>query len=85
MTLLAHSRLNGRWGKEAVMLVGDTGEIPIGLARVSRRFERWRSGHKSRLPIPNALWKAATEAAREHEVFRLAEKDRRRPGGWRIS
>src|ERR1051326_4696000 len=55
------------------MLVGDTGEIPIGLGRVSRRFERWRSGHKSRLPIPNALWKAAAEAAREHGVFRAAK------------
>ena len=38
-----------------------------------RRFERWRNGHKARLPIPNALSRAAAEAAREHGVFRAAK------------
>ena len=55
------------------MATNDGGEIPIGMRRVCRRFERWRSGHKARLPIPNALWKAAAEAAREHGVFRAAK------------
>jgi len=55
------------------MATNDGGEIPIGMRRVCRRFERWRSGHKARLPIPNALWKAAVEAAREHGVFRAAK------------
>ena len=48
-------------------------EIPIGMRRVCRRFERWRKGHKARLPIPEALWAAAAEAAREHGVFRAAK------------
>jgi len=41
-------------------------EIPAGMLRVCRRFERWRKGHPARLPIPEALWAAAAEAAREH-------------------
>jgi hypothetical protein len=48
-------------------------EIPVGMRRVCRRFERWRKGHKARLPIPEALWVAAAEAAREHGVFQTAK------------
>ena len=48
-------------------------EIPVGMRRVCRRFERWRKGHKARLPIPEALWSAAAEAAREHGVFRASK------------
>ena len=48
-------------------------EIPVGMRRVCRRFERWRKGHKARLPIPEGLWAAAAEAAREHGVFRTAK------------
>jgi hypothetical protein len=48
-------------------------EIPAGMQRVCRRFERWRKGHKARLPIPEVLWSAAAEAAREHGVFRAAK------------
>ena len=48
-------------------------EIPVGMRRVCRRFERWRKGHKARLPIPEALWAAAAEAAREHGVFRASK------------
>ena len=55
------------------MAARDASEIPIGLRRVCRRFERWRSGHKTRLPIPNGLWRAAAHAAREHSVFRAAK------------
>jgi hypothetical protein len=52
-------------------------EIPVGMRRVFRRFERWRKGHKARLPIPEVLWSAAAEAAREHGVFRAAKALRR--------
>ena len=41
-------------------------EIPIGLEKVYRRFERWRSSHhRRRLPIPEKLWLAAAETARK--------------------
>ena len=48
-------------------------QIPVGMRRVCRRFERWRKGHKARLPIPEVLWSAAAEAAREHGIFRAAK------------
>ncbi len=47
--------------------------IPIGMRRVCRRFERWREGHKGRLPIPASLWASAAEMAREHGVFQTAK------------
>jgi transposase-like protein len=40
--------------------------------KIYRRFERWRSSHQGRLPIPKALWASAAEVAREHGVFRTA-------------
>ena len=48
-------------------------EIPMGMRRVCRRFDRWRNGHQARLPIPEPLWAAAAQAAREHGVFRAAK------------
>ena len=48
-------------------------ETPIGMRKVCRRFERWRNGHQARLPIPEPLWAAAAQAAREHGVFRTAK------------
>jgi hypothetical protein len=48
-------------------------EVPVGMRRICRRFERWRKGHKARLPIPEALWAAAAVLAREHGVFRTAK------------
>jgi hypothetical protein len=48
-------------------------EVPAGLQGISRRFEHWRSSHHGRLPIPERLWTAAAEAAREHGVFRTAK------------
>jgi hypothetical protein len=49
-------------------------DVPDGMQRIYRRFERWRSSHQGRLPIPKALWASASaaEAAREHGVFRTA-------------
>jgi hypothetical protein len=51
----------------------DDGEVPVGMRRVCQRFERWRRGHKARLPIPEKLWASAAQAAREHGVFRTAK------------
>jgi hypothetical protein len=55
------------------MATKDADEIPMGMRRVCRRFDRWRSGHKARLPIPDALWRAAAQVAREYGVFRAAK------------
>ena len=48
-------------------------EVPDGMQRIYRRFERWRSSHRNRRPIPPALWASAAEAARENGVFRTAK------------
>src|ERR1035437_9527085 len=48
-------------------------EVPAGMQRVCRRFERWRRSHRGRLPIPERLWASASAVAREHGVFQTAK------------
>src|SRR5437660_12929231 len=48
-------------------------DIPHDMQKVYRRFERWRSAHTGRLPIPERLWAAAVELAREHGVSPTAQ------------
>ena len=48
-------------------------DIPDGMRGVHGRFARWRKSHTGRLPIPESLWRAAAEVAREHGVFRTAK------------
>jgi hypothetical protein len=55
------------------MATNNSKEVPNNMRRVCRLFERWRSRRKARLPIPDALWRAATEAASEHGVFQAAK------------
>src|SRR5215831_11811394 len=55
------------------MATGAQNEVPAGMQRLSRRFERWRSSHRGRLPIPKRLWASAAESAREYGVFRASK------------
>ena len=55
------------------MAVKAQGDVPDGMQRVYRRFERWRSSHRGRLPIPAELWASAAGVAREHGVFQTAK------------
>ena len=48
-------------------------DIPDGMRVLQGRFARWRKSHIGRLPIPDPLWAAAAEMAREHGVFRTAK------------
>ena len=48
-------------------------DIPHDMRKVQRRFEQWRSAHTGRLSLPERLWRAATELAREHGVFHTAK------------
>jgi hypothetical protein len=48
-------------------------EVPPGMQRIHRRFERWRSSHQGRLPIPEALWASAAAAG----MLRLCRKRKR--------
>jgi len=48
-------------------------DIPDGMRVVHERLARWRRSHTGRLPIPESLWAAAAEVAREYGVFRTAK------------
>ena len=48
-------------------------DLPDGMRVLHSRFTRWRKSHTGRLPIPDPLWAAAAEMAREHGVFRTAK------------
>ena len=48
-------------------------DIPRKVQKVLKRFERWRSAHTGRLPIPQRLWTAAVRLAGEHGVFHTAK------------
>ena len=54
-------------------MASELSDIPHDMQRLYRRFERWRSAHTGRLPIPEGLWAAAAELAREHGVFATAK------------
>jgi len=43
------------------------------LSDVQSQFERWRQSRKRGTRIPQALWRAAVEAAGEHGVSRTAQ------------
>jgi hypothetical protein len=43
-------------------------EVPVAMRKVYRRLERWRSKRQGRARIPESLWAAAGELAREHGV-----------------
>jgi hypothetical protein len=47
--------------------------VPPGLGTIYRRFQSWRKSHPGRLPIPERLWAAATQAARDYGVSRTAQ------------
>ena len=42
--------------------------IPPDMRKVYLRLKRWRSSHARRVPIPESLWAAAGELAREHGI-----------------
>lgn len=48
-------------------------DIPPDMRKVYRRLRRWRTSHARRLPLPDALWAAAGELAREHGINRTAK------------
>lgn len=43
-------------------------EVPVAMRKVYRRLERWRSQRQGRARIPESLWAAAGDLAREHGV-----------------
>ena len=60
----------GRESKAKVSAV-DNG-VPEAMRQVYRRLQRWRGQRKGRERIPEALWAAAGELAREHGVNQVS-------------
>jgi len=50
-------------------MAGEIPDIPSDMRKVYLRLKRWRSSHARRVPIPESLWAAAGELAREHGIF----------------
>lgn len=48
-------------------------DVPDSMREIHGRFARWRKSHTGRLPIPEPLWAAAAEVAREYGVFRTSK------------
>ncbi len=55
------------------MVANQVQDIPRDIQKTFRRFDRWRNSHRGRLPIPEPLWAAAAELARQHGVFRISK------------
>ena len=55
------------------MVANQVQGFPPDIQRLYQRFERWRSSHTGRLPIPEPLWAAAAELAQRHGVFRISK------------
>jgi len=47
--------------------------IPPNMRKAYRGLKRWRSSHARRVPIPESLWSAAAELAREHGIYPTAK------------
>jgi len=58
-------------GRETTMAAAEV-EVPVAMRRVYRRLERWRKQRTGRARIPEALWAAAVDLAREHGVNRVS-------------
>jgi len=48
-------------------------DIPPDMRKVYLRLRRWRSSHARRVPLPDSLWAAAGELARQHGINRTAK------------
>ena len=55
------------------MVANQVQDFSPDIQRLYWRFERWRSSHTGRLPIPEPLWAVAAELARRHGVCRIAK------------
>lgn len=47
--------------------------VPVAMRKVYRELQRWRSERKGRERIPEELWTAAGELAREHGVNQVSQ------------
>jgi len=46
--------------------------VPVKMEQARQQLERWRSTRAHRSPIPEPLWAAAVQLARQHGIFATA-------------
>ena len=46
--------------------------IPEAIAQLQRRLEEFRSAQPTRTKLPESLWEAAVELARQHGIYTVA-------------
>src|SRR5579862_8096788 len=49
-----------------------TGPIPEAIAQLQRQLDQFRSSQSRRAKLPEPLWQAAVELAREHGIYSVA-------------
>ena len=49
-----------------------TGPIPEAIAQLQRQFDQFRSTQPRRTKLPEPLWQAAVDLAREHGIYAVA-------------
>jgi len=49
-----------------------TGPIPEAIAQLQRQFDQFRSTQPRRTKLPEPLWQAAVDLAREHGIYPVA-------------
>jgi len=49
-----------------------TAAIPEAIVQLQRQLDQFRSTQPQRTKLPEALWEAAVELAREHGIYRVA-------------
>jgi hypothetical protein len=54
-------------------MAGELSNIPPEMRKVFGRLRRWRNTQTRRAPIPESLWTAAAELAREHGINATAK------------
>jgi hypothetical protein len=50
----------------------DTRSVPVKMEQAGQQLERWRRTRPHRSRIPEPLWAAAVELARQHGIYRTA-------------
>ena len=48
-------------------------DLPVRLAGLRRRFERWRATHRAHSRIPDGLWASAVSAVARHGLHRTSK------------
>lgn len=54
-------------------MANEISDIPPDMRKIYLRLRRWRSSHARRVPLPDSLWAAAGELARQHGINRTAK------------